>query len=351
MKSKRKTKAVPSDSDHEDQPKEEAESDSEVPEGINDLMNLPIGLLRKELISRKFQPTVINNLPHWQLSAMLRESTANNSDSFFNKIMGYSSYWRNQTKPAFTKKAIDEFENEKGAEEDKGENIEEEDYSEDDDVNAKDLTKSRHKNSFEEPEDDLDPSNYRQMYYNSTFTYYPNTLILDKIYKRSVPPEYIPPEVIPTSAIPQTTTNEPQIPQNETNQQEIVDDPNSIPEFVYTKLLNKGVSQSSIEELTPDQVKKIREEIKSKDFDVQSLIEEYNLKMHQSRINIDSQFSDTQSQLFDNESENANSSSESDSSSSSSSSSDSDSNSDKSSNDNDEKEDDEVEDDHMNEIY
>lgn len=339
---KRKGKAVP------DKEESENESDYEVPEGINDLMNLPIELLRKELISRKFQPTVINNLPHWQLSAMLRESTSNNYDSFFYKIMGYSSYWNNQTKPAFTKKSIDEFQqNKEGAEAQEDEAEEEEDPSEDD-INAKEFKKGRRRknqSTNDEPDDLLDPDNYQQKYANGQFKYFPKTLILDTIYKREVPPEYQPPEIIPQVAAPEVPA--PETKQDETKEDEIDDDPNAIPVFVNTKLLNSGVSQSSIDNLTPEQVKKIREEIKSYDFDVQSLIAEYNLQIAHRRIIEDSQFTDTQTQRVDDESSNSNSSSSSSSSSSNSSSS-SGSTSDK---DSDEKEDDENEDDHMNEIY
>lgn len=97
----------------EENEEEDEESDDGIKEGINDLMNLPIELIRKELIHRKFQKTVVNHLPQKILVSMLRDSSKGKSyagQSSFRSFYGNngflgSSYCERTSKPIFSEDA------------------------------------------------------------------------------------------------------------------------------------------------------------------------------------------------------------------------------------------------------
>lgn len=69
----------------------------EIKNGINDLTNLPIELLRMELIQRGYEEGVINRLDKWYLVSMLRETAFNhfNYFSFYSSRFGLNSWERN----------------------------------------------------------------------------------------------------------------------------------------------------------------------------------------------------------------------------------------------------------------
>ena len=62
----------------------ELENDDEfsIKEGANDLMNLPIETLRKELKKRNFHPGVVDRMEKWFLASMLREAVTEKTSSF-----------------------------------------------------------------------------------------------------------------------------------------------------------------------------------------------------------------------------------------------------------------------------
>lgn len=71
--------------------------DVEIKNGINDLTNLPIELLRMELVQRGYHEGVINRLDKWYLVSMLRETAFNhfNYFSFCSSRFGLNSWERN----------------------------------------------------------------------------------------------------------------------------------------------------------------------------------------------------------------------------------------------------------------
>ena len=57
---------------------EEQSIDSNIKDGINDLMNLPIETLRDELKKRNFHPGVVDKMEKWFLASMLRDEAIDN---------------------------------------------------------------------------------------------------------------------------------------------------------------------------------------------------------------------------------------------------------------------------------
>lgn len=73
------------------------DTDTDIKNGINDLTNLPIELLRMELVQRGYHEGVINRLDKWYLVSMLRETAFNhfNYFSFCHSRFGLNSWDQN----------------------------------------------------------------------------------------------------------------------------------------------------------------------------------------------------------------------------------------------------------------
>ena len=73
--------------------KTEIIENSNIVEGINDLMNLDVEVIRKELKKRGYHPEIIDKMPHWYLVSTLREETNPSTRSYskYNRVHSTSS--------------------------------------------------------------------------------------------------------------------------------------------------------------------------------------------------------------------------------------------------------------------
>ena len=234
----------------------DSDDNGDIQDGINDLTNVPIDLLRKELIKRDFEPTVVNNLPHWQLSAMLRDVSSRGVYSFQSMILGYSPYWSKDYHPIFEQGTNLET-NDKNEEEKKNE---EEEDEEEKDINVNDWEKdAKNDNNNNIP----------------AFTFHnsPGTVIHSTLLKVNPSPTYVPPTFTPKGK------------DGKRDNEIAIDlqDPYRLPLNIHVKLLNKGVDQQSLDHLSLDQIQLIRKNFET-NVSIDVIIKKFNLKLAKKSI-------------------------------------------------------------------
>lgn len=131
--------------------KEEGNEEDNINEGANDLMNLPIEVLRDELKKRGYHPGIVDTMEKWFLASTLRESAQFSSDvPFYGRTSRTSrNHGGNSAAPIF------DVEKKKKGEEDKNGSEEEEKKEESENENQKakdefDISKFKAKDSDNE---------------------------------------------------------------------------------------------------------------------------------------------------------------------------------------------------------
>jgi len=86
--------------------------EQQITEGINDLMNIPIEHIQKELKKRGYHPQIVDRMPQWYLVSMLRESVSNSMrmrPRMYYRSMGRNrSHSDNAQGPIFSEESIKE---------------------------------------------------------------------------------------------------------------------------------------------------------------------------------------------------------------------------------------------------